>query len=108
MEVVNGSLVIDNNYMYRPNDVIEVECNKGYMPYHEMATCTPDGSWRPEPRCIRKYTERKRYLFLLSEWFGQQNVLSRHIHANLVVEKRKVWIDYGQSYLFLRDVSDVL
>ena len=30
----------------------------------------------------------------VSVWFGQQNVLSRHIHANLVVEKRKVWIDY--------------
>ena len=29
----------------------------------------------------------------VSVWFGQQNVLSRHIHANLVVEKRKVWID---------------
>ena len=32
----------------------------------------------------------------VSVWFGQQNVLSRRrdIHANLVVEKRKVWIDY--------------
>ena len=29
----------------------------------------------------------------VSVWFGQQNVLSGHIHANLVVEKRKVWID---------------
>ena len=38
------------------------------------------------------------YTLSVSVRFGQQNVLSRHLHANFVVEKCKVWIDFSQEH----------
>ncbi|XP_030838641.1 scavenger receptor cysteine-rich domain superfamily protein isoform X1 [Strongylocentrotus purpuratus] len=51
VDITNGSLVIDD-VMYRPQDIVEVQCDHGFMPYRKYATCAKSGDWYPEPRCI--------------------------------------------------------
>ncbi|XP_072170632.1 scavenger receptor cysteine-rich domain-containing protein DMBT1-like [Diadema setosum] len=69
VEVNNGSLVLDNDVMYRPGEEVEVDCESGFMPYRHMTACQKNGHWHPEPRCVEfnKWTSwefRKTVLFI--------------------------------------------
>nr|XP_054772851.1 deleted in malignant brain tumors 1 protein-like [Lytechinus pictus] len=50
-EITNGSLLIDD-VLYRPRDIVEVQCDPGFMPYRKFTTCSKSGDWYPAPRCI--------------------------------------------------------
>ena len=50
---LNGSVQADNSSPYVEGDVVNFQCLSGLSPADVMiATCTMEGSWRPDPQLL--------------------------------------------------------
>ena len=50
---LNGSVQANNRCLYMEGDVVNFQCLSGLSPADVMiATCTMDGSWRPDPQLL--------------------------------------------------------
>ena len=50
----NGTLDTQEGAVYRPGDLVEVVCNKGYESEWVYSMCNEEGAWDKTPECKGK------------------------------------------------------